>query len=64
MTHIINKIKVMQFENKNYANCFVEKNSRFEVGHHQITWSDGENENYGALLFLPLIVGVSELEGK
>ncbi len=54
----------MQFENKNYANCFVEKNSRFEVGHHQITWSDGENENYGALLFLPLIVGVSELEGK
>jgi hypothetical protein len=34
MTHIVNKIKVMQFENKNYANCFVEKGSRFEVGHH------------------------------
>jgi len=48
----------MQFENKNYGNCFVEKSSRFEVGHHLITWNDGKNEKYGVLLFLPLIVGV------
>lgn len=64
MTNIVNKIKVMQFENKNYGNCFVEKGSRFEVGHHLITWNDGKNEKYGVLLFLPLIVGVWRLEGK
>jgi hypothetical protein len=58
MTHIVNKIKVMQFKNKNYGNFFVDKGSRFEVGHHRITWSDGENEKHGALLFLPLIVRV------
>ncbi len=64
MTNIVNKIKVMQFENKNYGNCFVEKGSRLEVGDHQITWNDGENEKYGVLLFLLLIVGIWGLEGE
>jgi hypothetical protein len=45
------------------GSCFVKRGSKFEVEHFHIVWNNGEDEEYGALLFLSLVVEVWGLEG-